>query len=74
MTEPTEEIMKVSGLYNFLMSIGVMGTALVLVIFWPQVTKVITIMGGYLSCTLGILYPSFEYVYFIDFSAILGGA
>lgn len=63
MTEATEEVMAVSGLYNFLMSFAVMGTALILVIFWPEVTKVITLMGGFLSCTMGILYPS----YYINF-------
>ena len=61
MTEATVDLMSVSNLYNFLMSIGVMGTALILVIFYPNVTKVITLMGGFLSCTMGILYPSYNY-------------
>ena len=60
MTEATEEVMGVSNLYNFLMSFAVMGVALILVIFWPEVTKVITLMGGFLSCTMGILYPSYN--------------
>ena len=64
MTEPTEDVTSVSGLYNFLMSFGVMGSALVLVIFWPEVTKVITLMGGFLSCTMGILYPSRNLFFF----------
>eukprot|EP00828_Plagiopyla_frontata_P035950 TRINITY_DN4756_c0_g1_i1.p1 TRINITY_DN4756_c0_g1~~TRINITY_DN4756_c0_g1_i1.p1 ORF type:complete len:329 (-),score=15.29 TRINITY_DN4756_c0_g1_i1:174-1160(-) len=57
MTEASVDLMSVSNLYNFLMSLGVMGTSLILVIFYPKVTKVITLMGGFLSCTMGILYP-----------------
>ena len=58
MAVATVDLMSVSNLYNILMSFGVMGSALLLVIFYPKVTKVITLMGGFLSCTMGILYPS----------------